>query len=284
MTSTMVAALAKSLSIVTFFSLILVGLPPNNLFADLIVLDDDFAVSSLTKDGALSQNSIGWHASSSGSWTQGLGNSWLFNTSNAGGNTSDGAVAQIVDLGALGVTNENQLNVEFTFNSWNGTTPDDIFVHVWGLVDDSASGTASIANLGAQNGNMWVNAVTGGFTIYNLGTGVEMTTHADGSAGNAAIQLLNQDTGTALIGDAVNHRSEFNLTGYTENNLADYDYFVIGFARNPDVGTSNFFALHDVTVTASSVPEPSSIIMLGMALSGLVFRQRRKQANSQRDN
>ena len=116
-------------------------------FADVIILDDDFAVTSLTKDGTLNQDSTGWHAASSGAWTQGLGNSWLFNTSNAGGSVSDGAVAQIVSLGSLGLASEDRVKADFTFNSWQGTTGDNICVHVWGLVDVAASGTASIANL-----------------------------------------------------------------------------------------------------------------------------------------
>lgn len=240
--------------------------------AGISLINDDFSGSPLTKDGALDRNSTGWHAASSGSWTHGSGNTWIFNTSNAGGFTSDGGIATIVPLGGLGLSGENALDVNFTFNSWNGTTGDNIYVHLWGLVDATPT-DGSIANLGAQNGNMWVDAIASGFTVYNLGSGAQMTAGADGAAGAAAIQLLNQDTGTSLIGDAVDYNTTIDLSSYTVNTVGGYDYLVMGFGRNPGVGTGNSFAMHDVEVNA--VPEPSSALLIG--LGAMAFTLRRKK-------
>jgi hypothetical protein len=131
-----------------------------------------------------------------------------------------------------------------------------------------------MANTGAQNGNMWVNAIDNGFTAYNLGNGSEMTAGADGGAGGAAIQLLNLDTnGSALIGDAGIAATTVDLSGYALNKLAQYDYLVVGIARDV-AADGNFFAIHDISVTA--VPEPSSYALLGgmLALSYVMVRRR----------
>ena len=94
-----------------------------------VILEDSFSTNTLTKDGALNQNSTGWHAGSG--WTVGTGNGWLYNIQANNGSSSDGAVAQIVDLSGLGLTDESQLHVEFNFVSWDGVNDsDDIYVHL----------------------------------------------------------------------------------------------------------------------------------------------------------
>ena len=252
----------------------LTGFAVTSAFAGISIIDDSFSSNTLTKDGALNQDSTGWHTNGTNSWTVGTPNGWAYNTSNEGGAVSDGAMAQIVDLSGKGLTGESQLTVAFDFVSWNGTTNDNIYVHLWGLVDNSASGTASIANMGAQNGSMWANAVDNGFSVYNLGDGSLMANTGGGGGGNAAIQLLNQAPSvSSLESDAINVSSTIDLSSYAVDTLAGYDYFVIGFARNPDVGTGNGFAIYDVAVTA--VPEPSSAALLGLGGVALILRRRK---------
>jgi len=137
------------------------------------------------------------------------------------------------------------------FVSWDGASDsDDIYVHLWGLVDTGASGTAWIANLGASNGHMWAKAVDAGFSVTNLGDGGLIAEASDTNASSAAIQLLDQDSVTSLEGDAIHVSSTINLSSYAVDTLAGYDYFVIGFTRNPGAD-DNQFALYDVAVSAT---------------------------------
>tara|TARA_B110000908_G_C10194522_1_gene422226 strand:- start:128 stop:898 length:771 start_codon:yes stop_codon:yes gene_type:complete len=221
------------------------------------------------------RDSTGWHKSASSAWTHGTGNTWLYNTNSAdNNNVSDGAMAQIVNLSGLGLTSEDQLQVNMTYNAWGGTTPIDVYVHVWGLVDISSSATDGIANLDAQNGNMWGSSLTK-FDHYNLGNGTQFTDGggSDGGAGVAAIKLLDQDTVTASIGNAVAYSTTIDLSGYSLDTLAQYDYFVIGIAKNVVASTDNGFAIHDIKVTA--VPEPSSVLLLGLGGLALLLRRKR---------
>jgi len=85
--------------------------------AAIQLIDDSFSTNTLTKDGHLYQDDTGWRASSSGAWAVETATGWVTNTSVDAGSDSDGGLAQIVDLDGLGLTDENQLKVEFNFVS-----------------------------------------------------------------------------------------------------------------------------------------------------------------------
>lgn len=237
----------------------------------------DSADTSLS-NSTQTRDMTAWSAAGSSLWAHGVGNNWFYNTSNAGGVPSDGGVVKIIDLNALTFNGEDKLSFNIVFNSWGGTTPDDIYVHLWGLIDNkNSTSTTSFANQGAQNGNIWIQSAN--FTYYNLGSGVTMGTGTgedQGQAGNAAIQFKDQaSTGDSLIANAVDSTTIVDLSSHSVNTIAGYDYLVIGVARNPDVSTSNNFAMHDLSVTA--VPEASHAA-LAMALTtlGILALRRRK--------
>lgn len=222
------------------------------------LLHDTFTHDTLSKDG-LARDDVGWQAALTSLWKIGLGNRWMYNTSHAGAGPSDGAVAQIIPLGELGLKSENQLKVELSYVSWGGVEGDNLFIHLWGLVDIASRSDSAIVNLHAQNGNMWVEALNNGFKVYNLLDGSPFTQYGEGRADSAAIKLMNQDTASSLS----EHAQVFSATLRDFGALADYDYLVMGITRDPAEGRGNGTAFYDVSLTAEvAVPEPSQLATL----------------------
>ena len=262
----------------TFPSVIILALASFcHLSAEVSIYTTSFYSPGTTLDkGTQTRDMTAWSAAGSSSWAHGVGNNWFYNINNGGAVPSDGAVTKIINLNALTFNGEDKLRFNMVFNSWNGTTPDNIYVHLWGLVDNQGSTTTtSFANYGAQNGNMWI--YPGNFSYYNLGSGVLMAVGGDqGQAANAAIQFIDHPgTGDANLVNADNHTTILDLSGHSVNTIAGYDYLVIGIARNPDVGTSNSLAIHDLSVTA--VPEMShTALALALTALGALALRRRK--------
>ena len=212
--------------------------------------------------GRAARDVTNWQKSDASAWSVGVGDTWLYNTSNVNGNTSDGAMAKIINLSGHGLSTENQLQINMTYSAWDNISPYDdsteieVYVHVWGLVDINSTDTSGVANLHSQNGNMWAaNDSLVVFDIYNLGNGTKFTTGfaVDGGAGVAAIKLTpTQDTGTAALADAVAYSTTIDLSGYSLNTLAQYDYFVIGIAKNSNSASDRQFAIHDIKAIAST--------------------------------
>jgi hypothetical protein len=125
--------------------------------------------------------------------------------------------------------------------------------------------------LGSTNGNSW-GGNSGHFTRYNLKDGTELVNYNDSTAGTAAIKLTGLNTGTSSNEDTVTYNHSIDLSSYTLDEMADYDYLVITFAKNSVLGSGRGLAFQGVQVAA--VPEPSSAALLSIGTLGLMLKRR----------
>ena len=243
------------------------------------LIDEDFVGASFEKTGSLERDSTSWTAGTNSSWVYGSGNSWMFNTNSAGNTASESAVTKVVALDGLGLSSQNKLDLSFSYNAWQqvaGTGElDDLYVHVWGLVDlGTSAADSSVAGLSSTNGNVW-GGNSGKFTRYNLKDGNELVNYSDSHAGTAAFKLTGIDSGGSNT--LATFSQSIDLSGYGLDSVDQYDYLVIAFARDT-VGASapssgRGFALQGVELSA--VPEPSSAALLGLGGLALIMRRRK---------
>lgn len=243
--------------------------------AEVSILDDninnglDSSSDTAARDVAGSQ----WSEETGGGWAYGRGNSWIYSDQ-----TTEGGLVRTIALGGLGLTTEDQLDITITYGAWGGTVgqpgADDLYVHVWGLKDVSSTGTSGVADLTGLGGN---GALYGDqtdyadFTRYNLADGSVLNAYNDSTSSTAAYNIQNHKLSDTNDGTQSTISFSLNSAGA----IADYDYLVIGFARDVDVSTSEQFALKYATVDA--IPEPGTYALIGglFALAHVMLRRRR---------
>ncbi len=170
-------------------------------------------------------------------WT--VSNGSLSNTSATNSRVAEGALGRIVSVDTLNANDGNLLTLSFDY------TLDDpnevLYVHLWGLIGSAAS-SQGIMNLAATNGSVWYLASTD-IAMYNLADGVA----TGGAASTAAVAL----SGTS---EAQSFSETFDLSSYAAgtNNLSDYDYLVLGFARKIDGASAPGVQVSNVLLSLKS--------------------------------
>lgn len=162
-------------------------------------------------------------------WT--VTNGSLSNTSATNTRVAEGTLARIISVDS-GAANGDLLTLSFDYTL--NDPSEALYVHLWGLIGTAAS-SQKIMNLAATNGNAWYEDSVD-MAMTNLADGVV----TNGAASTAAVAL-------SSTSGAQSFSKTFDLSGYGlgKNNLSDYDYLVLGFARKidgasaPDVQVSN---------------------------------------------
>ena len=205
--------------------------------------------------GALAANNI------DGDW-HGNGSAWSISANTlthdpsglANDNLREGLIGQMI---TPTVGSSSILRLSFDYNVGSGNR---IYVHLRGFDATGASPTWSINGF-ATNGNAWDSA--GGGTTYNLHDGLTLADSGDANNGDAGEAVFFTGSGSAFL--------EINLKDYLVNDVADYEYLMLGFAANV-TDVNNISTISNMTL---AVPEPSSTALLGLGLSSLLLRRKR---------
>ncbi|VGO12501.1 Arylsulfatase [Pontiella desulfatans] len=203
------------------FAISYVELPYVNPAPQVEIFSEDFSGATLDTAG-LKRDSVGFCIGGSSAWA--IDNGELVNTSLVNTTVSEGAAGCIIDLSTL----ENPSVSEFTLSFDYALAEDNetLYVHVWGYQDHSSTPTTAILNHGASNGNAWEDA-SPAMTAYNFGNSNGVWVGTKGIASDAAVAVSGFQGMTS-------YARTFDLSAFTSapNQLGEYDYLVIGFARN----------------------------------------------------
>ncbi|MGB0416820.1 MAG: hypothetical protein ACPGKS_08230, partial [Coraliomargarita sp.] len=188
-------------------------------------------------DGQLRFGDTGFTKLSDSAWSVTSGT--LSNNSSNNSRVAEGALGRLIDVDSLSVSQGNLITLSFDYAL--GDPAEVLYVHLWGLVGSANDGDM-IMNLGAQNGSAWYSS-NAGIDMYNLADGVA----TNGVSSGAAVSL----TGTT---SSQSHSATFDLSGYAEaaNDLSDFDYLVLGFARKIDGASTPGVSISNVVLSVNS--------------------------------
>lgn len=161
-------------------------------------------------------------------------------------------------------SSETTLEVSFDYGTDGADT---LTAHFWAVQNGATPTTSSnfiTNNQGWINGNSGQNqdVSVGGYDTFNLLDGDTTPDGIDHITGH-----LN-GTGTFTWSVDV---STLGIAGVSD--VGDIDGFFFAIAGNETGGGTSWV---DNLSIVSSVPEPSSLVLLGMAMAGMSFRRRRK--------
>lgn len=238
-----------------------------------VLINDDFSSSVVNTNARFraDQVGLGWYASNQ---------STLWNIS--GGVVSNaGTVAGIPSEGGFGqsittTSTDSIISFSFDYTVGAGTT---LYFHAQGLtVNGTPDANEQLANTGSQNGSVQNQADQTGlgddYGDINLFDGGD----PNGGTGNAiafAGGTSGTYTGTFDVSTYSWDDSTDESPGLTGSisNLSDFDILFFAFAANTTDLTNGQITIDNFNV--STVPEPSSALLIGLACTATLLRRRR---------
>ena len=177
----------------------------------------------------------------------------------------------------VGSETGNLLTLSFDWTPDGGATGEDLRLYyaVAGWFADGGSGpNDDFMNLSGTNldagGNPTFSGLTGVASVLDVQTGATFinSTHAN--------TVVSESFVTGVAGVTQNFQIPFDMSGYAANvnDVSDLKYFGIRFHGNTGLTGTNI--LDNVAVSASVIPEPSTLALVAVGLVGLIGRRRRK--------
>ena len=205
-------------------------------------IPEDVRADSVGRERQVQKNNVFYNKWLSTNWT--LADGVISGTSNTGNRP----IAICIDVTDLPESDRSQLTLSFDYTT--GDAAEKLFVHLWGCVDLDPSQNPEIMNLGAGSGNAWVEVSSEVMEVYNLGRPDGTFTGSAGSASDAAVSGLTGSVGAQA------YSNTFDLSTFTTapDAVTDYDYIVLGFAREVGGTTSPSVSITNIRLSIEGGP------------------------------
>ena len=205
-------------------------------------IPEDVRSDSVGRERQVQKNNVFYNKWLSTNWT--LADGVISGTSNTGNRP----IAICIDVTDLPESDRSQLTLSFDYTT--GDAAEKLFVHLWGCVDLDPSQNPEIMNLGAGSGNAWVEVSSEVMEVYNLGRPDGTFTGSAGSASDAAVSGLTGSVGAQA------YSNTFDLSTFTTapDAVTDYDYIVLGFAREVGGTTSPSVSITNIRLSIEGGP------------------------------
>jgi len=242
-----------------------------SISAQAATIFDDFSTGSISADARFraDQVGLGWYASPDSNWdisTGTLNNSGL-DTNTQNDRDTEGPVGQLV----LSSSTDTIIEFSFDYVVGTGTT---LFFHAIGLTENGINNSNEIlANTGSSNGGIQNQADTAA----NYGDISLLTGNDPGNVTADAVALTGSGTYTGSFDVSTYSWSADEAAGGLSGSIIDLsDFDLLQFAFGANVTTtdgSGAYSIDNFSVT--TIPEPSSALLLSLGALGLVVRRRR---------
>jgi len=208
--------------------------------------EEDGRLSTVGPFKRVQKNNVFYNKWASTEWT--VVDGVIASSSAVNSRLGEGPIAICIDLTDLPETDHAQLSLSFDYTT--ADSAEKLYAHLWGCVDLDPSENPEIMHLGGNSGSAWTAVSSDQMEVYNLGRPDGVFTGTAGTGSDAAVPGLTGSVGAQA------YSNTFDLSTFTTapDAVTDYDYIVLGFAREVGGTTSPSVSITNIRLSIEGGP------------------------------